>query len=86
MEIQVDIKAIADCLQVRKVSVLKEIIIVEDIFLLAMMFESCIFSYGFKSFNICCSKLVCMVQKAKLMPSWKSNFPMWMQMATEENL
>lgn len=43
MKIQVDIKAIADCLQVIKVSVLEEIVIVEDILLFAKIFESYIF-------------------------------------------
>lgn len=46
---QVDIKAIAICLQEGKSPMLEAKVIAENISLLAMMFGSCSFSYGHKS-------------------------------------
>lgn len=79
IEIQVDIKAIAECLQSRKSPVLEATIIAEDTFLLAMMFV--LFSV-----NRFCYQLACMTHKNHLMQSWKCNFPLWMLKAAAEDL
>lgn len=86
VEIQGDIKAIAECLQVRTAPVLKALVIADDIFLLASMFEACCFSYVHKSFNRFCSKLARVAIASRLLQSWKLSIPLWMQVAALEDI
>lgn len=78
VEVQLDIKAIAACLQAKTYPVLEAAIITYDIFLLSDMFESFIFSFCYKFFNRACSKFAKMAQRKKLLQSWKCIFPQWL--------
>lgn len=86
VEIQGDIKAMAECLQARKTPILEAFAIADDIFLLASMFEACCFSYVHKSFNRFCSKLARVAIASRLLQSWKLPIPLWMQVAASEDI
>lgn len=51
IKIQINIKVLAHCLQLRKIPVVEATLIAKNIYLLAMIFESCKFSFGHKSYN-----------------------------------
>lgn len=78
VDIQVDIKALAQCLQAKATPVVEATVIAEDIYLLAMMFESCKFSYGHRSRNRASSRLAWMAHRRFLSKSWKADFPLWL--------
>lgn len=71
VEIQGEIRAIADCLNARKCPAVEAAIIVDDVFLLASMFEGCRFSSA---------------QSKRLMQSWKSPIPLWMLVEAAEDI
>lgn len=85
VEIQGEIKAIATCLQARQSPILEAAMIADDLFLLALMFETCTFSFVHKSFNRCSTYLARMAQTRKLLFSWKHTFPLWMQVCATED-
>lgn len=57
VEVKVDIKAQADCLQARRYPIPNAITIADDVYLLALMFGTCTFSFGHRTFNRCCADL-----------------------------
>lgn len=86
VEVQLEIKAITNSLQQKISPVLEATTIADDIFLLASIFESCLFSYVHKSFDRFCSKLRLLTLHGNLMQRWKIMFSLWMQHGAAENL
>ncbi|XP_052172310.1 uncharacterized protein LOC127788238 [Diospyros lotus] len=78
IEVQVDIKAIYDCLQAKCSPVYDAWIIAEDIFLLSLMFENCNFSYCHKRVNRAVSSLARLAVNSNSSCSWKGQFPQWL--------
>lgn len=63
VEVHVDIKALADSLQARTDPVMEASSIAKDIYLLQLMFESCIFSFVHIRFNRDCSVIATFAQE-----------------------
>lgn len=86
IEVQLDIKAIVDCLQARRSPLPEANTIADDIFLLMLMFETCKFSFGHRKFNKCSSELARLALRSKTSQSWKTNFPLWLQMVADSDV
>lgn len=86
VEVQVDIKALASSLQARADPVVEASAIAEDIYLLQLMFESCIFSFVHKPFNRACSVIVRFAQENVQNQGWKTSFPVWLLNAVNQDV
>lgn len=69
IEVQVDIKALADCLQAWPYLISNAVTITDNIYLLTLMFGNCKFSFEHRNFNRCCAQLAQLAQWSKVSQS-----------------
>lgn len=84
IEVKLDVKAMALCLQGRSSPTVETLTLAEDIFLLALMFDDCIFGYENRKFNRSSAKLVDFARVNNTSLAWCGVFPDWLENAVQQ--